>query len=66
LTEHELDHVLLGYFNDEPVLNTEEVEAWKWASLETIEKDMEDRPETYTAWFKIVFPQFKKYIEENQ
>ena len=66
LTEHELDHVLLGYFNDEPVLNTDEVEAWKWESLDAIEKDMEEQPDTYTAWFKIVFPQFKKYVEENQ
>ena len=66
LTEHELDHVLLGYFNDEPALNRDEVEAWKWASLETIEKDMEQRPEDYTAWFKIVFPQFKKHVNEDQ
>ena len=33
LTEHELDHVMIGYYNDEPIINKKEVEDWKWMSL---------------------------------
>lgn len=55
LTEHELDHVMVGSYNDVPVLNKEEVESYKWMSLENVKKDIEENPEIYTAWFKIIF-----------
>ncbi|MBE7697341.1 isopentenyl-diphosphate Delta-isomerase [Tenacibaculum finnmarkense] len=55
LTEHELDHVMVGTFNDEPNINKEEVENHKWMTLEAVKKDMEKNPEIYTAWFKIIF-----------
>lgn len=62
LTEHEFDHVMIGYSNTEPVINTEEVEAWKWMTVEAIKKDMQVQPEIYTEWFKIIFDQFYHYI----
>jgi len=62
LTEHEFDHVMIGYSNAEPVINTEEVEAWKWMTVEAIKKDMQVQPEIYTEWFKIIFDQFYHYI----
>ncbi len=55
LTEHELDHVVFGSFNGEPKINPEEVAAWKYMSMDAIEKDMKTNPENYTAWFRIVF-----------
>ena len=55
LTEYELDHVVLGTFNGEPVINPEEVAAWKYVSRKEIEADMKANPENYTAWFRIVF-----------
>lgn len=55
LTEHELDHVLVGKFNDKPIINKEEVESYKWMSLEAVKTDIEEQPEIYTEWFKIIF-----------
>lgn len=55
LTEHELDHVMIGKFNEEPNINREEVESYKWMTLEAVKKDIEETPEIYTAWFKIIF-----------
>ncbi len=55
LTEHELDHVLIGQFNGEPVIDKSEVASYKWMSLSEIKKDIELYPENYTAWFKIIF-----------
>ena len=55
LTEHELDHVMVGDFNESPKINKEEVESYKWISLEAVKKDIEESPEIYTAWFKIIF-----------
>jgi isopentenyl-diphosphate delta-isomerase len=55
LTEHELDHVLVGYFDDEPNINKEEVEDYKWMLLEDVKSDIDKNPSIYTEWFKIIF-----------
>lgn len=65
LTEHELDHVMVGYFNGEPQINLKEVENWKWMDLNTIRVDMELHPENYTVWFKIIFQRFYDYISNE-
>jgi isopentenyl-diphosphate delta-isomerase len=66
LTEHELDHVMIGYSNQNPVINPEEVESWKWMSIEAIKADMMDNPNAYTVWFKIIFDEFYHFLEENK
>ncbi len=55
LTEHELDHVMIGYFNDKPIINKEEVESYKWMTLDDVKNDITNHPEIYTEWFKIIF-----------
>lgn len=65
LIEHELDFVLLGYFNGEPNINKDEVEDWKWMSLEEVKKDIEQCPQLYTVWFKIIFQEFYSYLEKK-
>lgn len=65
LTEHELDHIMVGYYEDDPVINKDEVEAWKWMPLEEVKKDIEVQPELYTAWFKIIFDKFYQFINSK-
>ncbi|WP_452218909.1 isopentenyl-diphosphate Delta-isomerase [Lacinutrix undariae] len=62
LTEHEFDHIMLGHFNENPNINPDEVEAWKWMDLEAVKTDIETQPELYTAWFKIIFEKFYQHI----
>lgn len=62
LTEHEYDHVMIGYFNDEPRINLEEVANWKWMALDDVKIDLNMHPENYTAWFKIIFNKFYHHI----
>lgn len=66
LTEHELDHVMIGYYNDEPKINREEVENWKWMSIENVAKDIQLQPEIYTVWFKIIFDEFYHFLEDHK
>ena len=65
LTEHELDHVLLGYYNHEPIINRKEVAAWKWVDLDQIASEIKDTPQLYTVWFKIIFDRFYKFTKFN-
>lgn len=66
LTEHEFDHVMIGYFNEQPHINKTEVESWKWMSIEDIKEDMKQQPEVYTEWFKIIFNKFYHHIEAQK
>ena len=62
LTEHEYDHILVGNYNDNPKINSEEVSDWKWMSLENVKKDIAEQPEIYTEWFKIIFDKYYQHI----
>lgn len=62
LTEHELDHIMIGYYSDNPEINKEEVESFKWMTLEDVKKDIFLNPDDYTAWFKIIFDNFYHYL----
>lgn len=54
LSEHELDHVLIGSmpagFSIQP--NPEEVQAWQWVDVEDLQKELDAQPEKFTAWLK--------------
>ncbi len=58
LTEHEFDHVLIGYFEEAPVINPAEVASWKWMPIESVKVDLAKHPNLYTEWFKIIFDKF--------
>lgn len=62
LTEHELDHVMVGFYNDEPNINPAEVESWKWMPIEAVKEDIKEQPGLYTEWFKIIFDKFYDHI----
>ena len=66
LTEHELDHVMIGYYTGVPVINPDEVESWKWMTIEAIKDDMIANSDDYTIWFKIIFEEFYHYLEDHK
>jgi len=66
LTEHELDHVMIGVYNNDPQINLDEVAAWKWMSIEEIKNDISLNNELYTEWFKIIFDKFYHHIEAQK
>jgi len=65
LTEHELDHVMVGYYNEKPIINPEEVASWRWIDMEVLQKDMKDNPQDYTVWFKIIFDRFVEFLTKQ-
>lgn len=69
LTENEFDHVFMGIYDGEVEINKDEVEDYKWISIEEAKVDMENNPEQYTYWFKVLFhraeDEFYKIIGEK-
>ena len=62
LTEHELDHILVGHYNGTPQINPEEVASWRWISMDDLKTDIDTHPELYTVWFKIIFHKYCELI----
>lgn len=58
LIEHEFDHVIVGSFVGNPVINQLEVCDWKWEDLDLIKENLKTYPNDYTEWFKIIFLKF--------
>ena len=63
LTEKEHDHVFVGNFDDEPKINREEVENWKWIKLNDLKKELTEKPEQYTFWFREIM---REYFRRNE
>ena len=64
LTENEFDHVYYGVYDEDPVLNFDEADDYKWVDMETLSKDIVKNGDSYTVWFKIAFDYFYKYLNK--
>ena len=53
LTENELDHVLVGYYdNNRIAVNPEEVDNFKWVDVDNLRQIPDEDVKTYTPWFQ--------------
>ena len=57
---------MIGYYDGEPNVDSEEVENWKWMGIEEIKRDVQLNPGIYTVWFKIIFEEFYHFLEEHK
>lgn len=58
LIENEYDHVFIGIFNGKIIPNKNEVEDFKWVSINEIKLDIINNPHSYTFWFKGILEKF--------
>ena len=65
LTEHELDHVLVGTLPTySGSWNSDEVEGVRWATVQEIKNEMDQQPAQFTAWFRIIFNEYANRIAQ--
>ncbi|MFC6267882.1 isopentenyl-diphosphate Delta-isomerase [Frigoriflavimonas asaccharolytica] len=62
LWEHELDYVFTGIYEGNFNLNTEEVSEIRYILMEDLEKEMNENPENFTEWFKIILKEYKENL----
>jgi isopentenyl-diphosphate delta-isomerase len=62
LTEHEFDHVFVGFSNIHPEINSDEVDSWKYMNMADLQQDMIQNPEEYTVWFRIAFERVVAFL----
>jgi isopentenyl-diphosphate delta-isomerase len=70
MIEHEFDHVFIGFSSDLPKPNKNEVSNWKIISFEQLDDEVQEHPEKFTEWFKLIYKKVnlhltlsKKYIK---
>ena len=64
LIEKEIDHVIQGVYDIDPIINKDEAEDFKWVDMETLKNDIENNKDQYTVWFKIAFDYFYNYLKK--
>ncbi len=62
LWEHELDHVFTGNYEGEFHLDPEEVSEIRYISMEKLDEEMNNSPENFTEWFKIILEEYKHHL----
>ena len=62
LTEHELDHVFVGRYEELPDFNEYEIDACKFITIDDLKESIKTSPEMYTEWFRIVCQKYGEQI----
>lgn len=62
LWEHELDHVFVGNYEGDFNLDENEVSEVRYISLENLDKELNENPENFTEWFKIILKEYKENL----
>jgi len=65
LTEHEYDHVFVGYYDHDIHPDPAEVCEYKFLSPEAVRADMTAHPEAYTSWFHLAFPLISSWVRRQ-
>lgn len=61
LTEHEYDHVFAGIYEGPVEANKTEVAAFRYQEMSEIKSGIQNQPQLFTVWFKIVFPRIEEW-----
>ncbi len=64
LIEHEFDHVYIGYYDRDPVINTDEANDYKWLNVKALMEDLRSNPASYTVWFRIIMEKIEERMPE--
>jgi isopentenyl-diphosphate Delta-isomerase len=53
LVEHEFDHVFIGRFDGVAQPDPNEASDARWVDRAVLQRELEERPENYSAWFRL-------------
>lgn len=65
LVEHEFDHVFVGSYQGDPVLNAEEADEFQWMSIDKLKASLVEDAESYTYWLNHSFEMLLSHLEQH-
>lgn len=66
LIENEYDHVFVGWHDESPVPDPDEVEDWAWVEPTILERWVQDDPDKFTYWFHLALPPVLDWIAQRE
>ena len=57
-----IQYVFTGFFEGDFNLNSEEVSEVRYISVEDLDREMKEKPENFTEWFKIILNEYKQHL----
>ena len=51
MIENEIDYLYLGWSNNNPIINLDEVSDYKWISQDELIEELKKNPDKFTYWF---------------
>lgn len=52
-TEHELCWVYIGVCAEQPVINTTEIDDWRWIDRDELTRELAEHPDRFTPWLQM-------------
>ncbi len=65
MIEHEYDTVFIGYSDQLPEINPDEIAEYKYVSTQDLDQDIQLNPNHYTLWFRKFYPRIQEVITEK-
>lgn len=59
LSENEIDHIFVGKYNGDTNYNVDEIDELKWIAIDNLKSWIDEKPEEFTYWFKMMIKQLK-------
>ena len=66
LYEYEVDHVLLGTYNGDIMLNPDEASDYRWVDIDILAEELVNNPEDFSSWFLISAPRVFDILKHHQ
>jgi isopentenyl-diphosphate delta-isomerase len=64
-TEHELCWVYVGSTREEPVINTTEIDGWRWIAPADLSRELEECGDQYTPWLKLEWVRLRQQFGDD-
>ena len=64
-TEHELCWVYIGISNTQPVINTTEIDDWRWIQAAELTRALAEQPEKFTPWLAMEWARLNAEFPER-
>ena len=61
LNENEIDHIYIGNYEQNPLINPSEVADYKWIKWSELKEWIKQTPEDFTPWFLMAIEKLEKY-----
>lgn len=63
--ENEIDHVFMGQFDGVIKPNKDEIEDWRFISIEELSDDVQKNPQKFTPWFIKALPKVIRFMTDR-